>query len=49
MAHEFNGYGNVKVAGGSAWALLPAIEHSRSYITGGPAGRPNGRLAATSC
>ena len=46
MAYEFNGYGNVKVAGGSAWALMPAIEHSRSYITGGPAGCPT---RATGC
>ena len=49
MAHEFNGYGNVKVAGYSAWALWPASEHSRSYITGGSAGLPYGKPAATSC
>ena len=47
--YEFNGYGNVKVVGWSAWALRPASEHSRSYITGGSADRPNGRMAATSC
>jgi len=49
MAHEFNGYGNVKVAGNSARALGLATEHSLSYITGGPAGFPNGRPAATCC
>ena len=49
MAYEFNGYGNVKVVGWSAWALRPASEHSRSYITGGSADRPNGRMAATGC
>ena len=40
MAYEFNGYGNVKVAGNSARALGLATEHSLSYITGGPAGLP---------
>ena len=49
MAYEFNGYGNVKVVGWSAWAPRPASEHSRSYITGGSADRPNGRMAATGC
>ena len=49
VANEFNGYGNVKVAGNSAWALGLATEHSLSYITGGPAGSPKGRLAATCC
>ena len=46
MAHELSGYGNVKVAGSSAWALRPATEHSRSYITGGSAGCP---IWATGC
>ena len=49
MAYEFNGYGNVKVAGNSARALGLATEHSLSYITGGSAGFPNGRPAATCC
>ena len=49
MAYEFNGYGNVKVAGNSARALGLATEHSLSYITGGSAGIPKGRLAATCC
>ena len=49
MAYEFNGYGNVKVAGNSARALGLATEHSLSYITGGSAGLPYGRPAATSC
>ena len=49
MAYEFNGYGNVKVAGNSAWALGLATEHSLSYITGGSAGFPYGRPAATCC
>ena len=49
MAYEFNGYGNVKVAGNSARALGLVTEHSLSYITGGSAGLPNGRPAATCC
>ena len=49
LAYEFNGYGNVKVAGNSARALGLVTEHSLSYITGGSAGLPYGRPAATSC
>ena len=49
MAYEFNGYGNVKVAGNSARALGLATEHSLSYITGGSAGFPYGKPAATCC